>query len=305
MLVMKKISLGIVVVLFLVGFVVAQNCPPAPPKSFSGIVSHNGEVLEGEYEIRAMKGNHVAGLSEVNDGSYYIDVSPCWGSTGQIKFVINGVEANELGIYDGKTDWGVVEELDLVFDELPPETDTCGNGVVNLGEECDGANLAGRSVTDCGNGFSGIISCNSQCKIDYSNCAVPYCGDATCNNGETCSTCAGDCGACVPANTGGNNNGGSSGGSSGGSRNRNSNSNTNSDTTTQNISTTVTADLENNDSIDLSGLDKSAPITGAAISEGTKVGIGVGVVLLIIIIGIILMSLKKGEKKEVDKKDEK
>lgn len=42
-----------------------------------------------------------------------------------------------------------------------------------------------------------------------------YCGDGTCNNGETCSSCQADCGACPPSNpdTGSS---GSSGGSSGG-----------------------------------------------------------------------------------------
>lgn len=37
----------------------------------------------------------------------------------------------------------------------------------------------------------------------YSTCSVgappvPYCGDGSCNNGETCSTCPGDCGGCPP-----------------------------------------------------------------------------------------------------------
>src|SRR5690606_15796501 len=36
--------------------------------------------------------------------------------------------------------------------------------------------------------------------------ATPYCGDGSCNNGETCSTCPGDCGSC----------GGSGGGDGGG-----------------------------------------------------------------------------------------
>lgn len=57
-----------------------------------------------------------------------------------------------------------------------------------------------------------------------------YCGDGLCNDGETCSTCPTDCGAC---SSGGDNNGGSSGGggsggggsSGGGSSSSNSNSN--------------------------------------------------------------------------------
>jgi hypothetical protein len=44
--------------------------------------------------------------------------------------------------------------------------------------------------------------------------AGEYCGDTTCNNGETCSSCPIDCGVCLPNNGG---TGGSGGGGSGGS----------------------------------------------------------------------------------------
>jgi hypothetical protein len=43
-----------------------------------------------------------------------------------------------------------------------------------------------------------------------------YCGDGVCNNGETCSSCSGDCGKCYIPSGGGSSGGGSSGGSSGG-----------------------------------------------------------------------------------------
>jgi hypothetical protein len=47
---------------------------------------------------------------------------------------------------------------------------------------------------------------------DFGLLAIPvaeislYCGDGTCNNGETCSTCSGDCGACVVRSSGGGRN---------------------------------------------------------------------------------------------------
>ncbi len=43
-----------------------------------------------------------------------------------------------------------------------------------------------------------------------------YCGDGTCNNGETCSSCSGDCGTCGSPGGGGGSSGGSGSGSSGG-----------------------------------------------------------------------------------------
>src|SRR3989344_1437480 len=51
---------------------------------------------------------------------------------------------------------------------------TCGNTVIDAGEECDDGNVA----DDDG--------CNAVCKLEY-------CGDSACNNGETCSSCPGDC----------------------------------------------------------------------------------------------------------------
>jgi hypothetical protein len=44
----------------------------------------------------------------------------------------------------------------------------------------------------------------------------PYCGDTTCNNGETCSSCSIDCGTCSVTPGGGTGGGGSGGGSGGG-----------------------------------------------------------------------------------------
>jgi hypothetical protein len=44
-------------------------------------------------------------------------------------------------------------------------------------------------------------TCNGQDGGSNANCSAtvtpaPYCGDKTCNNGETCTTCPGDCGVC-------------------------------------------------------------------------------------------------------------
>jgi len=97
---------------------------------------------------------------------------------------------------------------------------TCGNGVLDPGEECDGANLGGAT---CG-GCTGQPSCNTGCRIDFLSCsdgvcqegetcdgcpqdcvhpAAPSltvcCGDGVCNGGETGANCARDCGSCTDA----------------------------------------------------------------------------------------------------------
>jgi len=61
---------------------------------------------------------------------------------------------------------------------------SCGNGVVDAGEECDGANLGGAT---CG-GCVGTPTCTSSCKLDRTACA-----NGVCDAGETCASCPADC----------------------------------------------------------------------------------------------------------------
>ncbi|MBI4141977.1 DUF4215 domain-containing protein [Candidatus Woesearchaeota archaeon] len=63
--------------------------------------------------------------------------------------------------------------------------EVCGNGILQTNEQCDDGNIKN------GDG------CSSTCKKEY-------CGDTKCNNKETCSTCAKDCGVCktpLPSST--------------------------------------------------------------------------------------------------------
>ena len=287
---MKKIISIIVLLIICSVFVFAGNCPPSIPKTYYGEVSYDGNLLIGNYEVRAVMGSDTVGISDVSSGNYLIDVSPCFGQTGEIIFYINGIEANEEGSYDGQDDWGKSENLNLTVNEIPPASITCGDGVIQSGEECDGTNLAGRSVNDCGTGWAGTISCSSTCEIDYSNCISPYCGDGSCNNGETCTICSQDCGACaiIESSSGGGSSGGGGGG--GGSSSP--------------IILTPETEEETNDGIlepiatpiSEVGTQKttSSGITGAVIGF-VKTGKGIGLIFvgLIIIVGIGVMTLKK------------
>ena len=64
-------------------------------------------------------------------------------------------------------------------------TSKCGNGVVDLGEQCDGANLAGRS---CGTeGFSGgTLGCNPDCTLNTAQCGECNDGTVEASLGEDC-----------------------------------------------------------------------------------------------------------------------
>jgi hypothetical protein len=69
----------------------------------------------------------------------------------------------------------------------------CSNGVLDAGEDCDGADLGGASCSDLGCG-GGSVSCAADCTLDYSTCsACPVCDfDGICEAGEDCSGCS-DC----------------------------------------------------------------------------------------------------------------
>ena len=68
-------------------------------------------------------------------------------------------------------------------------------------EECTGGES--RTCT-CANGAAGSQSCNASHVFDTCTCGLSgplgdgghVCGDSRCDNGETCTTCPGDCGAC-------------------------------------------------------------------------------------------------------------
>lgn len=66
-------------------------------------------------------------------------------------------------------------------------TDNCGDGIADLGEECDKLDLAGRTCESEGYHSGGSLSCNDDCTLDLSSCATAgSCGDGTINSAEEC-----------------------------------------------------------------------------------------------------------------------
>ncbi|MBU1534396.1 hypothetical protein KKF84_03695 [Myxococcota bacterium] len=62
-------------------------------------------------------------------------------------------------------------------DSTTNHADTCGDQIVDVGEECDGADINGHSCTEFGY-YEGIPSCNSDCSLNLTPCAAGgLCGD--------------------------------------------------------------------------------------------------------------------------------
>lgn len=64
---------------------------------------------------------------------------------------------------------------------------TCGNGVVDKPEQCDGTNLSGATCASLGAVYGGTLACTSECAFDLSDCVFgPTCGDGVAQGPEQC-----------------------------------------------------------------------------------------------------------------------
>lgn len=83
-------------------------------------------------------------------------------------------------------------QFDTSACEMPDETTepTCGNGVIENGETCDGDTFGDvDTCSDLDAYSSGILDCNSQCQLDVSACRTPEedtCGDGVKDSNEQC-----------------------------------------------------------------------------------------------------------------------
>jgi len=73
---------------------------------------------------------------------------------------------------------------------IPNQNVGCGNGVVEVGEQCDGFEWGPiNGCTDLGSFTGGILTCDSSCLFDTGTC-IPssgdFCGDGNINLGEQC-----------------------------------------------------------------------------------------------------------------------
>src|SRR5262245_40276612 len=62
----------------------------------------------------------------------------------------------------------------------------CGDGAVDVGEQCDGSDLAGETCMSLGLG-NGTLACTMRCQFDATGCEMQGdCGDGMIGPGEEC-----------------------------------------------------------------------------------------------------------------------
>lgn len=113
------------------------------------------------------------------DGAVDCDDTDCANATNCIPEVAcaDGADNDQ----DGDTD---CNDTDCAGDaNCIPET--CGNGALDVGEACDGADLAGQSCNSLGF-VGGFLLCRDDCGFDTSNCDAPGCGNGVVEAGEAC-----------------------------------------------------------------------------------------------------------------------
>lgn len=87
-------------------------------------------------------------------------------------------DASADGLTDATTDVAGDADVDAAADttaDAEPDAALpfCGDGVRNLLEQCDGADLDGETCESAGGG-TGTLGCSSACVFDYSACSVPF-----------------------------------------------------------------------------------------------------------------------------------
>lgn len=84
--------------------------------------------------------------------------------------------------------------------DVTPTGPACGDGTVDAGEQCDGANLDSETCATIGGYVSGTLSCSPTCQFNVGSCVLapqpPVCGNGIIEGSESCDTAALDGAAC-------------------------------------------------------------------------------------------------------------
>ncbi|MFH2009675.1 MAG: DUF4215 domain-containing protein [bacterium] len=76
--------------------------------------------------------------------------------------------------------------VNCTFNVAQCELPTCGNGLLDAGEQCDGVLLNGQTCVTVGSYIGGTLLCLPSCAYDLTNCMPVTCGDGIISAGEAC-----------------------------------------------------------------------------------------------------------------------
>jgi hypothetical protein len=223
---MKKVLLVGLFMLFSLSLVLAAQ--PLPHAFEGQIISKDNTSTNGKTLIAKLDGA-VTAQTKIQGNSFKITVVDNTGTGGLIRFYIGEEEA--LTSYTFKA--FEVTKNNLTFNRIPDQTvGSCGDAICAVGE-CSFCAID-CTVTLCNNNNVCDVAIGEDYVTAPNDCVS--CGDGVCNNGESCSSCAKDCGACA---TSGGSSGSSGGGGGGGGSTVKKTTNT---TTTNNVTVSYVSD---------------------------------------------------------------
>ncbi len=130
-------------------------------------------------------------MSVSGDGAIFVSPEQPFGFNDNVTFTAEANDGWQFERWEG--DLGGVENpatiqiqnnmnVMAVFQSLAPAEpqmgmSTCGNGVLENGEQCEGSNLGGQSCSTLGNG-SGTLVCASDCTFNMGSCAFAWPAEA-------------------------------------------------------------------------------------------------------------------------------
>ena len=166
--------------------------PSGGPKKLSIESTHTSDAPSGLCHVNAFP---YPGNGCDTDAGYYCDTTN--GSSGSPVIARDNGQVVALHHFGGCLNSG--GRSDRIVALLGSQLGTCaggpgglcGNGVIDPGEDCDGADLGGQTCQSQGFG-SGTLACGPGCSFDTSGC-VALCAPS----GSTCTTngqcCSGSC----------------------------------------------------------------------------------------------------------------